>query len=194
MQRTIQLLAFFFIHSISFAQLDYGKISSPKAVVAFKKKDCIACDPTKGVNNIYESKNELEIRLHFVDSNNVIHLYVLSYDSLKNWSCILILDTISDVKDRKLLMKNPSKKYLLTPDISYETVFNTLKENKIFKLQSDPGFEFRNQYSILFKAGKKICYYLFSNLSTIGNPNVQTDAVYYFNILDIFKNHFKVNN
>ena len=182
------LLLFFLMsfHFIVAAQLDYGKVKGRKDYC--KKHTPCKCDSLN--THICNSKNELEIRVDYVDSNMVQHFQMLTYDSSKKWSAIVILDTLVYARDRRTLVKKSSRTYALDPVTSFENIYNELKNNNIFRLTDINEFSGRS-YTLTYKAGDKIRQYSFPDpvQLRVFNP-ARGGMKRYSNIVDIFTNQF----
>jgi len=183
--RPLLLFIFLSCHFISVAQINYGKVKEEKQYCKPQKKQC-KCDSLS--TNICNSKNELEIRINYNDSNAVTHFLMLTYDSIKKWSAIVILDSFIFKDDRRTLIRESSQTYSLTPVISFDSIFNELKKNKIFRL---PGISNFNGGGIIltYKAGNKIRHYNFPDPAQLRlfNPT-RSGMNRYANIMNIFTN------
>lgn len=185
------------IHFISLAQLNYGKVKEEKRYCKLKTSAC-KCDSSKFSSpDICNSKNEFEVRISFIDSNNVNYFYLLSYDSANKWSGIVILDSFIRMSDNWTLVKKSSRTYPLIPAISFDSIFNELKANKIFKLPGDIFDYGETIYSVAYKVGNKIRQYQFSAPGKFNNINHFNsrflniaDRKRYFNIAGIFTSQF----
>lgn len=144
-----------------------------------------------GLNTIYNSPNELEIRLYVTHRPTFDwDLFVLSYNNNNEWSFSSYSHSMGK-KDYDT--SHPIHMVHIDPKQGFNSLFNSLKKNHIFTLpeQSELTKEYLvndgNIYFLTFKVGKKFRRYYFENPYDYKQHFKRIkEFQYYYNIASLF--------
>ena len=179
------------------------KVAAQKSAVMAASKPCnqayrkqnehCNCNQLFGLVNICNSTHEIEVRLSYIDSNQLLRVYVLTYDSVQQWQGQLFQDVV--VQENLIRTEeSPHVLYQLKPTFSFDSILAVLKKNKLFKLNSEGSFFLTDlpTYQIIYKKGKKVRKIYFpspDNWVALDPGNRR--AWRHYNIVHLFQDQFK---
>ena len=176
---------FFYFTAFSQTKLEFGDVIADTNFSSSGKQVYLASNESKfwKVQNILQSKNELEIRFYSASLPHPIYtLVILTYDG-GFWNAQKFTYENSgpfSISNATTIRMNYGEQKIF--DYSFNQIFDTLKQNNIFLLPDQKDLNAKSAhahdggfFSISFKAGEKFRQYSFSNpdVYAVENPDIR---------------------